>query len=218
LFSFISVINFNIYREWGSKISYKVIDIAIHSPNEALASSASSPILLSLFILFSLMAITFFISKLIINYEIPKIRIPYLQKCIISILVIGLTFLSIRGGLKTSPINQSMAYFSNIPFLNHAAVNTEWNLLSDILDSQYGNKNPYLYYSTKEAKKIVNQLYQAPKDTSVKILNTQRPNIVLIILESFTADVIESLGGEKGVAPNMEKLIKEGLLFDRFWR
>ena len=49
-FSFISVINFNIYREWGSKINEKVFSFVIDTPNEALASSASSPLLLSFFI------------------------------------------------------------------------------------------------------------------------------------------------------------------------
>jgi phosphoglycerol transferase MdoB-like AlkP superfamily enzyme len=46
------------------------------------------------------------------------------------------------------------------------------------------------------------------------ILKTKRPNIVIFQLESFTADIIESLGGDKGVCPNFEKFIRQGVLFD----
>jgi phosphoglycerol transferase MdoB-like AlkP superfamily enzyme len=49
------------------------------------------------------------------------------------------------------------------------------------------------------------------------VLTTDRPNIVLVILESFTADVVESLGGEKGITPGIEGLLKEGILFSNIY-
>src|SRR5690606_21207122 len=55
------------------------------------------------------------------------------------------------------------------------------------------------------------------KPETIDILNQEKPNVVLIILESFTADLIESLGGETGVAPKFEKLIKDGLLFTNIY-
>ena len=48
LFSIICAFNFNIYREWGAKINFKAIDIAFTSPNEAIASGASSPVFASI--------------------------------------------------------------------------------------------------------------------------------------------------------------------------
>ena len=39
-------------------------------------------------------------------------------------------------------------------------------------------------------------------DTIVEILNTNQPNIVYIILESWSADNIVSLGGLDGITPN----------------
>src|SRR5690606_26201746 len=49
------------------------------------------------------------------------------------------------------------------------------------------------------------------------ILSVDRPNVVIIILESFTADVIESLGGDKGIAPGFENLIANGLFFNHIY-
>jgi phosphoglycerol transferase MdoB-like AlkP superfamily enzyme len=75
-------------------------------------------------------------------------------------------------------------------------------------------KNPYLYYPKDEAANLVNKILETPQGSHTDLLTSNKPNVVLIILESFTADVVESLGGEKGVAPQMEKLASEGVLFD----
>lgn len=218
LISLISVINFNIYREWGSKINSKALDFFFSSTSEAVASSSSSPILLSFLVLALIIFTGVLFSRLIIRYRLTGSHPSVWVKLTAGILFIALAFLSIRGGLDASPINQSMAYFSDKPILNHAAINTEWNLIHDLLNQNFSNKNPYRYFPDQEAASIVEDLYNAQRTGQfVSILNTPKPNIVLIMLESFTADVIESLGGEKGVAPNIEKLIADGLFFDKIY-
>ena len=218
LFSLLTVINFNIYREWGSKLNSKALDFFFDSPGEALASGASSPILLSLVILIGLVVTGIALSYIIIQYRLPDERTSVWSKLSVMIVSLALLFLGIRGGLDASPINQSMVYYSNRPLLNHAAINTEWNLMQDLLYQDFGHTNPYKFYDDDKAVAIVDELY---RDTvgkrSATILNTKRPNVVLIILESFTADVIEKLGGEKGVAPNIENLISKGLFFDHIY-
>ena len=218
LFSLLTVINFNIYREWGSKINSKALDFFFDSPNEALASGSSSPIILSLLIFVALVVTSIALSRVIIDYKLPGKNIMAWPKLVVVMVSFFFTFLTIRGGLDASPINQSMVYYSNRPLLNHAAINTEWNLVQDLLNQNFSNKNPYKYFADAEAVAIVNELYRDNPDSHSKvILNTSRPNIVLIILESFTADVVEKLGGEEGVAPNMEKLISRGLFFDHIY-
>jgi phosphoglycerol transferase MdoB-like AlkP superfamily enzyme len=212
LFSFITIVNFNIYREWGTKINYRALDFAFNTPKEAIASSSSSPVFSSFLIFFILIAASFFLEKRITDYKLPN-KASWVQKIAVSILVIIVTFTVIRGGWQLSPINESMAYYSENPFLNHSAVNTEWTLIHDLISNKYSRKNPYTYYKPEKAKKIVEELYTEHAYLTPSITNNPRPNVVLIILESYTADLIESLGGEKGVAPNFEKLIKNGLLF-----
>ena len=217
IFSIINVFNFNIYREWGSKINYRALDFAFNSTREAISSGSSSPVLASLAILFGMIFLSIYISRKLIIYRMPASEISVWKKILAGIVFISVTFFFIRGGLGTSPINQSMAYFSDKPFLNHAAINTEWNLIHDVLNNNYVNKNPYNYYTKEQAKKIVDELYGDRKGETTRILKVKNPNIVLIILESYTADVIESMGGEKGVAPNMEKLIDQGLFFNNIY-
>ncbi len=215
LFSIITVVNFNIYREWGTKINYRALDFAFHAPNEALASSASSPIFLSLIVLAGLIASGFFLEKKIIVYKIAREK-SISKKISFSVVSITIAFLIIRGGWQLSPINESMSYFSDNPILNHAAINTQWSLVHNIISNR-SNKNPYRYFSPTKAEKIVEELYRQPAGKTRQILITKRPNIVLIIVESYTANVIQSLEGEKGVAPHFENLIKEGVLFSNLY-
>ena len=50
-----------------------------------------------------------------------------------------------------------------------------------------------------------------------RLLKTERPNIVFLLLESFTANAVEVLGGIPGVTPNLNQLAKEGVLFTNIY-
>ena len=216
LFSIISVINFNIYREWGSKVNSRAIEFAIRTPNESLASGASSPIFLTLFVLAILLAVGFYLNFVLIKREIRFSKTPALAKFAIVILVLGLNFLLIRG-VSHAPNSQSMAFYSTLQILNHASLNTEWNLASSILASSKAKKNPYLYQDQKMADLEVENLYKVEKDSTTSILKTTRPNVVIFILESFTADLTKALGNEDGVTPTLDTLAKNGVSFSQIY-
>lgn len=217
LVSIISVANFNIYREWGSKINSKALEVAFNTPNEALASSASSPVGLSIALLVLLISTGFILQRYVILRKLQFGKVPLWLKSLVSILILGLTFLLIRGGWSGSPINQSMAYFSKDQVLNIAAVNTEWNLLSSIISSKKTTTNPYSYSSVTSARQVVDSLYRTEKDTTISVLHNKKPNIVLFIMESFTADLTSSIGGLKDVTPGFDSLVNHGILFSNIY-
>ncbi len=217
IFSFLAVINFNIYREWGSKVNERAFGFLIDTPNEALASSASSPLLLSAIILIMLIIASFYVHDRILKTEFRLKKTPFWLKIVIAIFITAINFIAIRGGIGVAPNNQSMAYFSKYQLLNHAAVNTEWNLLSSILASKKTNKNPYQYTNSTTAAKNVAYLYHTEKDTSLTILTTKKPNVVVFILESFTANLTKTLGNENGITPHFDSLINHGFLFSKIY-
>ncbi|MXV52214.1 sulfatase-like hydrolase/transferase [Pedobacter sp. HMF7647] len=216
LFSFITIVNLNIYREWGTKINFRALDFAVNSPNEAIASSASSPIISSFLVFFLLIAAGFLLQKVIISYKLPP-RISFVKGVLSGLLFIGLTFLAIRGGTDVAPMNESMAYYSSNTFLNHAAINTEWTFMKDILSNKYGNKNPYNYLQPAMADQLIRNTYTMPPGSPPKILTTERPNIVFIVMESFTAGVVNSLDGDQNISPEFEKLTKKGVYFKNIY-
>jgi len=140
----------------------------------------------------------------------------YWQSALCLIIGSGLIFIGIRGGVSQVPISQSASYFSKHQLLNDAAVNPEWNLLcTTIKFSRLNNVNPFVRMDEKEAEKLVKELYTIKQDSCIKVLKTKHPNIVIILLESWSADLIESLGGKPGITPYFKELEKEGLLFTK---
>ena len=130
---------------------------------------------------------------------------------------LGLVFLLIRGGLGTMPINESAVYYSPHLFNNHAATNPCWHLIHGYLEIRTP-KNNYKAVGEAEIPAFSNRLL-APTDTLpfapvLQPLNGRKPNVVFIVMESMTAQVVEELGGEPGVCPNLSRLIKSGVLFE----
>lgn len=98
-------------------------------------------------------------------------------------------------------------------FLNHAAINPEFNLMYSFFKSD-DFASQYQFYPEEEAVSIFKELNNQPQNDSIpQLLNTDRPNILLFVLESFSADVaLDSV-----IAPNMSRFAKEGILFDHFY-
>lgn len=223
LISLINTADLQLYREWGTKINVQALQY-LKFPKEALASVSSSPVGLLLFIfaflLFSGVGLYWFIAR---PQQFEKAKnIIGAQKLLALLLILAaffFDFLAIRGGLQLAAINQSTAYFSSVPFLNHASLNTGWNLFYTIDNNGARvDLERYQYMPGNEAEAIVKELYKLTEKTpEMKVLVEKRPNIVFIVLESWTADVIASLGAEPGITPEFEKLIKNGLLFDSIY-
>jgi len=217
LFSILSVVNFNIFREWGSKVNAKALDFAFSSPKEAMASSASSPVGLSVSLLILLVTLGVFLQRFVVLRKLNLTANPIWLRGLLCLALMASNFLLIRGGVGVSPITQSRAYFSKDQVLNNAAVNTEWNLISSILSAKMTKANPYLYMDHQQANQDIKALYTPLKDTTVNILNTKRPNVVLVIIESFTSDLTKTLGNEDGITPNFDTLINKGVLFTNIY-
>jgi phosphoglycerol transferase MdoB-like AlkP superfamily enzyme len=71
----------------------------------------------------------------------------------------------------------------------------------------------YIYYSPEEMKRLVNPLL-AKEGKTIHLLNTDRPNIIVIIVESLTAKAVGVTGGRIGITPCLDSLSHEGILFD----
>jgi phosphoglycerol transferase MdoB-like AlkP superfamily enzyme len=135
----------------------------------------------------------------------------------------GLLLLAIRGGLGVMPINESAVYYSPHLFNNHAATNAAWSLIHSLLEVR-STENHYRFMEEKEAKERTDCILGGCStllDIDYKLLENQdssrRLNVVFLVMESHTAQVVEELGGEPGVSPNLSRLIREGILFENIY-
>jgi len=207
----------SLYSSWGVRID-KTLLTYINTPKIMLASVSGFQLFLGLSFWLILSVMTIRMMKKIINKHTHKLQTGKWVEVPVFLLVFGLLMLPIRGGLQTIPINQSNVYFSANMFANHAAINYMWNFSNALIRTSYDGKNPYRFFDDVVANTIIQKerksLLTSPKDT---ILNTQKPNVILLIWESLSAKVVAPYGGEKNVTENLNTLSKEGLLFTNFY-
>lgn len=124
-------------------------------------------------------------------------------------------FLGMRGGISPIPMQVSDAYFSQNNFLNLAATNTTWQLISGINENRKVLRgNPFVFFTPETAAQRVKEIHRVEKDSTVPVLRSQKPNILLVIMEGVSAEAVSGMGGFEGITPNFDRLISEGLLFD----
>jgi len=131
------------------------------------------------------------------------------------LLIAGVMIIPIRGGLGVAPINTGIAFYSSNNFANHSAVNPIWNLLYSFKRAGARTYH-YKFMDDKEAFKIFDELYTYSNDSTPKIIANEKPNIVVILLESFSSQVVGSVGGVKAT-PNLDSIAKEGILFSNIY-
>lgn len=210
LYLLISFAGLGLYANWGTKINSKALSFLIY-PREITGIIFDFYNILYFGILIALLALVLFIYNRFIKIRpIPGLGI--FRSLIFFLLFSGVLFIGARGGLQKYPINKSSCFYSKYPVLNFAALNDFWNFTALIVHPQV-KENPYKFFKKAEAEQALDELLHAKNDSTEYVLKTARPNIVLIVLESFSADAIACLGGEKGIAPNFDSLAKEGLLF-----
>ncbi|MEO8764467.1 MAG: sulfatase-like hydrolase/transferase [Ginsengibacter sp.] len=216
LLSFLSVADYELYRAWGYRMDITPLQY-LKSPKEMGTSMYASPILLLCMMLILLAIFFIWMYKKYIEQYIPAIRIKFsIARLLFSLFIIAFLFVPIRGGIQKIPINQSNVYFSEKLFANHAALNLPWNIMSSLLNKN-SDKNPFEYFSQQEAGLLVNKLYSKGALKIPSALAVKKPNIIFIILESFTAKLVGCVGGEPGVTPNLDKIASEGLLFTNIY-
>ena len=233
--SLISSLETVLYYEWGTKLHYKVF-IHLSNPSEAIKTAELQHYaLFFLFMAFHLIGIRFLYKKLLqrnwrIDYSHGMSRAQIITGSAVFLSSLILLAVLMRGGFQPIPVNQSDCYYSKLRILNAAATNPTWNLFHSTIENKYnlGSGNPYAYMDRSEAESIVKGIYRpVSADTSVidflqdkeplYILTTNRPNIVIIILESWSADISEVTGELKGIVPNFDKLAREGMAFTNIY-
>lgn len=202
-----------LYPEWGTKMNYKAL-LYLQHPAE-IFHTASAYLLLG----FVMLTVVQWVVGRILYRAIVAPSDTITRQPLASVIVLPvavLLFIGIRGGVQEIPMSAGDSYYTANPALNWAAVNSLWNLGQSVLAGrQYGHVNPYKLLPDTEARQTVHDLLACPSDISVHILTTRRPNIVLIVFEGWSAELISSISGNQAhsCTPHFDQLAASGLLF-----
>ena len=212
--SVLIVADMELYRHWGFRMDSTPL-LFISNPKEIIGSLDWYIIVLQLFIwLIYFSAFLFLYYRFLSKYTTSFPRRTW-KTSFLFLFITATLILPIRGSLGVAPMNVGFVYFheTNV-FANHSAVNVVWNVGHSFTEIDRAKESTF--FEQKQAKLLVDELYQ-DEETSTKVLRTDRPNIVIIILESFSSKIIKPLGGLPDITPQLNRLIHEGILFDEIY-
>ena len=211
LISIIFVVDMALYTFWGFKLDASVF-LYIDSPKEALASVSVGFILLRVLAILLLIALNSWVLLKITPSVLTATR-KRIAGTAGMLLLGGVLFIIIRGGVTESTSNIGQVYFSNEPFLNHSAVNPDFSLLSSMGKSQ-DFASEFNFFDEEKRAALFDGLYPTTDgDSIIQVLNTKSPNILIILMEGFGGAFVEPLGGLPDVTPHFNRLSKEGVFF-----
>lgn len=199
-----------LYPFWEFKLDASFL-IYIDSPANAIAS-ISTWHLVALVAVFAI--IVYVIHKLLAatyRKEFTKCTRPIMTS-FASIVLGGVLFLGIRGGVTESTNNIGTVFYSDRQILNHSALNPIFSFLYSV-GKMEDYSSLYKFFDEKECRELIKNTYQADQSITDTLLTTTRPNIIIILMEGMSAHFIEKLGGMSDITPNIDKLIDEGILF-----
>jgi phosphoglycerol transferase MdoB-like AlkP superfamily enzyme len=214
LFSFLAVVDAELYKHWGYRLDTTPL-LYFNTPKEMIASVSWILVLWELILWGLITYFAFRLYQIFVDPYVKKISKGNWRHFLAFLFFYPFLFIPIRSSFDLAPLNIGSAYFSENQYANHAALNLEWNI-AYAFTWYDAMKNPYLRFDEKKAEFQVDKLVNRNGKTKM-VLKTTRPNIVLIILESFCDKIIEPLGGLPGITPNLNKLCREGICFTRFY-
>ena len=90
--------------------------------------------------------------------------------------------------------------------------------MNNLSSSALNEHNPFEKMKDEEAMVIQHALFNSTTRELTQVINSSsRPNIVLLLFESWTADIIEPLQGDHGITPFFTSLCDSGLLFTNIY-
>ncbi len=218
--SLIFVGDMALYPYWGFKLNSSIW-FYLASPKDAAASLEPWPTVMqaAFIIIYALLfykVLVRFVLPILMKKERPDRR---LLSSVAIIVLMGVLILPIRGGVHASVNNEGKVYFSSNMFLNHSAVNPCFTLMDSSMRQQ-SYAEQYHYMESEEAGHIVAGMMEREESTTDSVrmlLRTERPNIVLVIIEGFAGTAVGAVGGDPQITPRLNEAAGGGITFNNLY-
>lgn len=177
---------------------------------------------------FILITVLFYLGlkRILFPKETKTYKRRYTLEATISVLFFLLIILGIRGRTAVkSPIRVGTAYFCSNPLLNKLGLNPNFTLIRSYLDSKIDTNTPINLMDNQMAIDNVRKYLNIQGNDTVNVLrrlenqnalsgNIQKPNIVLILMESMSADKMSRHGFPIKQTPFLDSISNQGYYFE----
>ena len=208
--------NTNLYSYWGRHMDAEAFSF-LKTPWVIVASLTWIEIVVFVLVLVFFIWLWVFIYKKWVRRLAPGANMTLAGRSVAAFLTLftgALMIIPVRGSFGVAPINTGVAYFSQHMYANHAAINPLWNLFYSFKRMDARTMH-YQFMDETKAHHIFDEMMHNGQGSPL-LLNQKRPNIVVIQLESFSAQVVGVLGGE-AVTPHLDSLARDGILFSNIY-
>ena len=214
--SFLNVIDIEFFKEFGSHLNMQAQMYGFESGDEAwIQIWVAYPVFSYLFIIFFISYLIYRITKMLVNASYSSNNSSILIRVVSSILLFLFIGISARGGMQERPVTPGYAYFTRSDDMaNHLAINSVHNYIHSLIQN---SKEPAIKYY-ENADKITAQIIKENRSNDKNIspqTDFEKPNIILILLESHTANRCNFLNPNLKdiITPNLDKIASEGINF-----
>ncbi len=217
VYAIITAVDITLYGYWGYRIDATLLPY-LTSPTDAAASVTMGDILLSTVVFVVMMVVSQCLFRLSTrDIGVSKLTVVERVEIDMALLLLGgVLFIAIRGGISEAVANVSKVYFSSNAYANHAAVNPTFSFLSSMGKAKRYDQM-YVAYDAPTLKGHFAHFQDGTEGEPVAkpILKSQRPNIAIVIAEGYTYNIMMMEREGHVVMPNLHRLTQEGINFDR---
>jgi phosphoglycerol transferase MdoB-like AlkP superfamily enzyme len=200
---------------------------------------SSETMFVPLLIVWGVLAVAiFFVFRFLLRAtrNIPDRR-SWIMQAVYFLVCMALMFVGIRGRTGLSTINWGVAYIGQNHFLNQLGLNGIYTLGKAFAEEENDCRLTYLpesqrypFVDFRDGLDTVRAMLDQPgdewlqPDRSILRLTKQaekdwgfRPNVVIVLMESWSGRNTGCLGSSRGLTPHFDTLAQHGILFDRFY-
>jgi phosphoglycerol transferase MdoB-like AlkP superfamily enzyme len=223
LFIQINLIVFNIFSEWffweefGKRFNFIAVDYLVYTQEVVhnILESYSIPLLIGLiFIISSCLFYLIYKKTSILNFSFNSSQ-NFMQRFKICVWFVFLPILFFN--LLNE---QSLANISANQFNNELSKNGLYSLFSAFRNNTLNYDENYMTESTETILSHLNTMYQFDGKYSRPIIKTgieRKYNVMLIMVESLSAEYMGIFGDKRGLTPNLDDLANRSLFFNNFY-
>lgn len=215
MMALITVADACLYEFWEYKLDNTVL-YYIDDPKNAFASVSAGYIATRLVMLVAVGGVI----HVMLSWPLKLLRgLPsgesaaWWKICLAMLVLSVLNLVAIRG-LGIYPNMPYRVYYSDVQFYNHSAVNPLANVVYSLATANDFDRE-FQCYDDAEVERAMARLFPTESDSTEVILSNRRPDIVVVMVESFGSGFIKSLGGMDNVAPRMSALCDSSVCFTR---
>lgn len=222
-FSLLAEIPF--WDEFGVRFNFIAVDYLIYTYEVVENINQSYPLPLIITLLIGLIVGTIYLFKKlnVFKYTFSD-KMPFTKR---SVYAFPIIIIAVLLGFF---MNNKLAETTNNLVVNELGKNGAFSFVTAFKSNELDYETFYPKLSEKDAYRIAkqnllqeNQKYTSSKWDDINRLtngdsqNEQKPNIILIAIESFSAEFLSSFGNKSNLTPNYDKLANESIFFTNLY-